>query len=201
MNVYTLTKDELYDLGLEITARFVQANGMGGPRFRRMRLVDKPRGSYGCGYYSELSKMVVVDADACAVPARGVMRSWSFPGYSVDRTPVGVLAHEVGHYIDHMWNFPSSLFDFSAPTIKREVVSSYEPNATERFAETMRLFITNPALLEHWRPERYRYLVRNTGLAQPKRMPRDPLATLRKYGATDAILAAAARKCGTSQHC
>lgn len=80
------------------------------------------------------------------------VRLWSFPGSKVDRTPYGVLAHEFGHFVDEVLGYPSRHGFWSKKT---NPVSGYEPNNSERFAESMRLFILNPCLLRWGSPQRY----------------------------------------------
>ncbi len=46
---------------------------------------------------------------------------------------------------------------------RSKVITSYEPNLHESFAETSRLFILNPDLLEQGSPERFKFLT-NVGL-------------------------------------
>lgn len=50
------------------------------------------------------------------------------------------------------------------PKFKDERVSNYEPNACERFAESMKLFLSNPDLLKKSCPKRYEFLIKTIGL-------------------------------------
>ena len=97
---------------------------------------------------------------------------WSYTGYKSDLTAPGILAHEVGHHIDAL--FASEL----SPGDRRTTwatwnrvrqfeprVSSYEPNDSEAFAESMKLFILNPDLLRTGRPLRYKFLTEALQLA------------------------------------
>jgi hypothetical protein len=196
MNVYAMTKEQLFTLGCEYTQRWLEANQLHAPGYRVGRLAAKPHGSYGCGYYSAQHKMVLVDPAACAVPAKGAARQWSFPAYAIDRTPVGVVAHEVGHHVDAAMGYPSSAQEWQHPLIEREHISGYEPNASERWAETLRLFILNPALLRRWRPRRYSYLTITLGLL-PSNRSKSPLAALARHGASVSVMQAALRKVET----
>lgn len=76
-------------------------------------------------------------------------RAWSFPGYTADRTVLGVVAHEFGH----VWHFSKN---------KRQITKSFKDNVWfeelavtgygetcihEAIAEAVKLYITNPMLL------------------------------------------------------
>jgi hypothetical protein len=87
-------------------------------------------------------------------------RNWSWPGNTADRTPVGVVAHEIGHHAD--WTasekkgryFGNYSIDLRSAT-KAAPLTSYCENDAEWFAELFRLFITNPPLLGVLRPGLY----------------------------------------------
>lgn len=154
-------KAALYERGVETASKFCQRNGFKLPTFHPMTSEDQQRfvrrlGT--CGFYRH--HQVTVAPALCAAPA-GPARSrmWSYPRYKIDRTPLGVVAHELGHYVDHMMGYPSG-----GMGCKARPISGYEPNASERFAETMRLFILNPNLLEEGSPERYKFCRQTLGL-------------------------------------
>jgi hypothetical protein len=84
--------------------------------------------------------------------------AWSFPGYSVDRTPYGVIQHELGHHADYVKSEKRGSYygDFSInmrATVGEKPLTSYCPNDAEWFAEMFRLFVTNPDLLRLLRPD------------------------------------------------
>jgi hypothetical protein len=116
--------------------------------------------SRGCGYYAR--GVVNVAPSQCAHPGRG----YSWPGAACDRTVLGVYYHEVGHHVHanlhHEQQFLSTLWH-----LKRPAVSSYEPNPGESFAETFRIFCTNPTLLMLGRPRRWDLFTRS-GIVPPK---------------------------------
>mgnify|MGYP003345775839 CR=1 FL=1 len=92
---------------------------------------------------------------------------WSYTGYKSDLTAPGILAHEVGHHIDAVFLKELSRDDRRSTwatwdRIRRNEprVSSYEPNDSEAFAESMKLFILNPDLLRTGRPLRYKFLTK-----------------------------------------
>jgi hypothetical protein len=107
-----------------------------------------------CAYYRPVK--IEICPEACAAIG-SVGRAWSFPGYSVDRTPFGVIAHELGHHADHSRSERRGPY-FGDYSIKMRAASSeqpltsYCPNDAEWFAEMFRLFVTNPDLLRLIRP-------------------------------------------------
>ena len=95
--------------------------------------------------------------------------AWSYPGWRADCTPYGVCTHEMGHHVEYMLTRAPlrasskltrplvSLMRAADPVEKP--LTAYCPNASEIFAEMMKLFITNPDLLLHLRPVGYSYMV------------------------------------------
>jgi hypothetical protein len=113
-----------------------------------------------CAYYRDNTVHIV--SELCAGIGHAG-RAWSFPGYTVDRTPYGVQQHELGHHVDvlrstrkgpYFGDFSTALRGHSG----EEQISSYCPNTAEWFAEMFRLFVTNPDLLRQLRPRTYREL-------------------------------------------
>lgn len=102
--------------------------------------------------------MVVVLVDKCA--HRNPQFSW--PGFISDRTPLGVLAHETGHYVDWKCGDVASRI---CKLTKEQAITSYAPNSQEWFAEMFRLFVTNPDLLRIIRPKTYVELTKGLGLS------------------------------------
>lgn len=200
-NAYEHDKDYLYGFGVALATAFLKANKIELPEFSDVPIptAGKPQGSYGCGVYLPRLKKILVTSSRCAKPAHGTIRQWSFPGYSVDRTPVGVVCHEAGHRLDHAMNYPSNTTEWRVATWGSKV-SSYEPNMSEAFAESIRLFITNAALLRAIAPRRFSYLSQRLILSMRfANGPDDPLAQLRAWGAAPAILQAAANKAKLKQ--
>ena len=110
-----------------------------------------------CAFYRR--NTIYICVEKCAQPGTAG-RSWSWPGYIVDRTPYGVLAHELGHSVDHalsqetgayFGNFSRDIFRITG----EEAITNYAPNVAEWWAEIFRLFVTNPALLKVLRPRTY----------------------------------------------
>lgn len=197
-NAYEQTKLHLYGCGVNMSQEFIKLNGLSSPEYKNRTLftTGKPQGSYGCGMYSPQYRTVIVTVDRCAKPAQGQARQWSFPGYTADRTPVGVVSHETGHAVDHQLANVSRLksWQFLVRDNPRERITSYEPDASEAFAETMRLFITNPLLLAVIAPKRYAFLRHYLELKHEPWSNMDPLSKLKHWGASQSILTAAENK-------
>lgn len=132
-----------------VLKKFCEINNIPKPK---IAFFDSSR-SGNCGYYQWRSKVLCIDPNACAREvANPAMRSWSHPHYFTDRTVYGVLHHEFGHYLHEYLKFPR------LPK-GRKSITSYEPSASERFAETIKLFLGNPDLLKEYCPERYAKLI------------------------------------------
>lgn len=110
-----------------------------------------------CAYYRNMRIEICV-AKCASVGVAG--RAWSFPGYTVDRTPYGVMAHELGHHVDRVVGLRKGAYwseysdDLRAATGEPKL-TNYCPNSAEWFAELFRLFVTNPDLLRILRPKFY----------------------------------------------
>lgn len=126
-----------------------EANGVVVPTFR-----DSTRLGY-FGMYVPSRRAVLVHVARTRVPTRTPGFSWSYPGYKADLTVLGVTAHELGHHFDAMLRYPSSRSRWYIATSVTARVSSYEPSASESWAESFKLYVTNPSLLAEGRPERY----------------------------------------------
>lgn len=145
-----LGKTDLFADGIRAMRRFCEANDLRVPE------VSERTGTpdFGvCAYYRD-NVITIWVAHCAAIGLAG--RAWSYPGYTVDRTPFGVLAHELGHHVDgaqgprggrlsHEWRHATN----------EEPISGYAPNNNEWFAELFRLYVTNPDLLRVLRPRVY----------------------------------------------
>lgn len=195
MNAYKESKQALFEVGQKTATEFLKQNGLAPPRFlARSLLTDrKPQGWYGCGAYLPRARTVIVNPEACATPSQGYARQWSFPGYIVDRTPVGVVAHETGHYVDHVLGYPSNSEQWRK-LAKTQPISSYEPNPSESFAETMRVFILNPSFLKQFAPNRHGFVIGTLRLMPRPSAASLPITQLEEWGASSEILRVAANK-------
>ena len=107
-----------------------------------------------CAYYR--NKEISICIEKCATVSASP-RAWSYPGYSTDRTPYGVIAHELGHHVDVIKSTRKGNYygDFSLnmrADTNAPPLTSYCPNDAEWFAEMFRLFVTNADLLQAMRP-------------------------------------------------
>lgn len=159
-------KESLYELGVEHVKNFCRLNDLPTVRFTSVLRFDRLANVPACGWYRKNS--IHIKIWDCAGRGRGGM-AWSWPGYVIDRTPYGVLAHEIGHHCDYVKSVAKGSYggDFSVIVRNQSAepkLTNYCPNDSEWFAEMMRLFITNPDLLRNVRPRTYRVLL---GTFQP----------------------------------
>lgn len=155
-----MNRAELYDRGVALLGIFCNRNRIPYPAIEPIARDDWYFDA--CAFYRP--DKVSICIDKCAnIGTAG--RQWSYPGYTVDRTPYGVLQHELGHHVDVLNSERRGPYwgDFSVGIRKEageEQISSYCPNDGEWFAEMFRVFVTNPDLLRIIRPRTYAILVR-----------------------------------------
>lgn len=148
------SKYELLREGIAIAARFCKINNIPLP------IITTHTGKSNfsqCAYYR--AGHIHIWPDSCAHLGTGG-RAWSWPGHSVDRTPYGVVQHELGHHVDTLfsgarWKLLERGYGYSAQAyrLSREApLTGYSPNVAEWFAEMFRLYVTNPDLLKNIRP-------------------------------------------------
>lgn len=193
MRRFFANKNEIYCEGLQLAKKFLDANLLLHPKFltyeeafttkrnftnlHALRLLDKVSGGplvgSQTGLYSDGHIFVNVPVTAFPVTEPSARR-WSWPGWKTDRTAIGVVAHELGHYIEHylqelgkMTIDPHraewlDIINNYAKSYRRrkKQVSGYEPVPSEAWAESCRLFILNPDLLQQGIPERYNFIRR-----------------------------------------
>ena len=131
-------------------------------------LIDTPppgaqKFSTGGTYYGHWisPNRIFVNVAKATSPARVRGRVWSYPGYKIDRTCAGILAHEFGHHIAGHTKMNAN--DWRKVVAETLPVSGYEPTANEAWAESMRIFILNPDLLRQGRRLRYEYITQYFG--------------------------------------
>lgn len=162
-------KDALFDLGLAHINRWCALNGIAPPKVNRQS--GKP--DFGvCAYYR--SGEIEIWVNSCAALGKAG-RAWSWPCYSVDRTPYGVLAHELGHHVDRHHGPAGGTLSHMWRDQDPEPLTSYCPNDNEWFAELFRLFVTNPDLLKTLRPVAYYLFARRWPELAERRTWRDLL--------------------------
>jgi len=148
------SRAELFHEGLLHIERWCALNHVRMPEIESYPGKDPDFGV--CAYYRD--SVIRIWVDACAPIGRSA-RAWSYPGYVVDRTPYGVLAHELGHHVEDARGARGGLVaKVWLIETAEDPISGYCPNPNEWFAEIFRLFVTNPSLLELLRPKMYKRL-------------------------------------------
>lgn len=142
----TEEKRQLFERGKALVANWCQANGVVPPAI--VESADPVR--FGtCAYYRD--GVVYIHVASCATYGRAG-RQWSWPGYVVDRTPYGVLAHELGHHTDRQHGPAGGVRSHLWRPLDAKPLTGYCPNDNEWYAELFRLFCTNPSLFRAVRP-------------------------------------------------
>lgn len=156
-----LSKDALLTSGWNRAMAFCNQNSVPPPELR-VQSPDVFRIRSACAYYRP--SYVAICLEKCAHVGRQAS-AWSWPGYVIDRTPYGVVAHELGHHCDHLIGIRRQSYSSEYSIAVRaesgeEKLTNYCPNDAEWFAEMFRLFVTNPDLLAELRPRTFRALER-----------------------------------------
>lgn len=150
-----MNKDELLKRGIWLAERFCARNKLVMPE---IRVIPKADWRFqACAYYRPA--YIAICVEKCAAEGKAG-RSWSWPGYVVDRTPYGVIQHELGHSVDYTFSQSKGAYfgDYSLGMLTatgEPALTGYAPNAAEWFAEIFRLFVTNADLLRRVRPKAF----------------------------------------------
>jgi hypothetical protein len=151
-------REQLFEMGVRVMREFCNVNAIFTPEVRK---TDQGAWPYSeCAYYRP-SYMAICVPRCAWIGTAG--RAWSFPGYTVDRTPYGVLQHELGHHVDVLrGQRPGAYWSEFSKAVREasgeKPVTSYCPNDAEWFAEMFRVYVTNPDLLLQVRPRTHREL-------------------------------------------
>lgn len=151
----TTERSALLASGMELLKEFCEENSLSQPD---IHIVHPDLWRFdACAYYRE--DEITICPRRCA-PIGRAARAWSYPGYVIDRTPHGVLQHELGHHVDRERSGIKGAYggDFSVALrakVGEPKLTNYCPNDWEWFAEMFRLFITNSDLLKAVRPRTY----------------------------------------------
>ena len=181
--------ERLVRWGQERAEAFIKANGMPSMKITQV-MKDEWHFSSVCAYWRDDECNICLDYCArCTTESQ--VRNWNWPGCVTDRTPYGVVCHELGHHADVMASVQAGLSrgayygGYSSQVrsaSKEKRITSYCPNDAEWFAEIFRLFVTNHALLYTIRPRTWELLmskwvpvsdddwVRATGRGIPQRI-------------------------------
>jgi len=167
------TKDEMFHAGVSLAERFCKFNGISMPGVERLNPSQREYHLGTCAYYRPYIIHIMVEK--CAHRGLGG-RAWSWPGYVIDRTPYGVIQHELGHHVDTIRtgqvsreNLMDKLFSKQIWEVSREApLTGYLGTDKEAptfymewFAENFRLFVTNPDLSKKLRPKFYAGVVQS----------------------------------------
>lgn len=145
-------KYELAEIGKELAIAFCHHNRIYKPSINIY--ISNEKAESCCGWFDHQSREIAIFPSLCSsIAFNPGNRRWSYPGYRVDKEPIGVVAHETGHHIDDIYKLYKGL----PRNIER--ITSYEPNKYESVAETLKVFITNPDLLRIIAPTRYDFLL------------------------------------------
>jgi hypothetical protein len=149
-----ISRARLLDEGYALLVKWCDLNGVSIPEVKRW-YTDAPFDA--CAYYR--GGVINIWPNECASIGTNV-RQWSYPGYVIDRTPYGVLQHELGHHADQAYNYRGGIYsqDWRKET-GEAAITGYCTNDMEWFAEIFRLFVTNPDLLAKLRPRTFTKLI------------------------------------------
>lgn len=149
-----MNRRDMFLDGCDLIRRFCDANAIVLPR---VEVSKKPVDFGTCAFYRH--SVIYIWPDACALAAiGGLRRQWSYPGHTVDRTPYGVLAHELGHHVDGAHGALPSREGYGPRwrgDTREKPLTGYCDNDNEWFAEMFRLYVTNPDLLRLERPKTF----------------------------------------------
>lgn len=154
-----MDKNTLFNKGVALMTSFCEANDIVTPD---IRVYEPSEWMFSaCAYYRR-NKIHICIKKCAHVGTAG--RQWSYPGYVVDRTPFGVIQHELGHHVDVVKGTTSGAYwsDYSEQMREEtgeKKITNYCPNDAEWFAEIFRLFMTNPDLLKNIRPLTHAWLI------------------------------------------
>jgi hypothetical protein len=161
----------MFQAGAAIAKNFCDLNGICMPTIERLNPSQRHYHLGTCAYYRPTTIHVMVEK--CANRGFGG-RAWSWPGYAIDRTPYGVIQHELGHHVDTVKTgevtrenlqerlFSKKIWERSQEAPLTGYLGTDKHPATfwmEWFAENFRLFVTNPDLSRLLRPKFYREML------------------------------------------
>lgn len=160
-------KAQLLELGRARLQELCEANGMSVPA---INVIPAKQWKFGvCAYYRPDTPAnrkwtkpgISICLEKCQAPmlaSKGM--NWTWPGYTVDREPFGVVMHECGHHFDWHTGKKKGTYwsEYSTEVMEEsgeEKLTNYCDNPAEWWAEMFRLFGTNPGLLQAVRPKTY----------------------------------------------
>ena len=153
------SKRKLFEEGCKLLSGFCGLNNIQAPEV--VKVFPFKWMVRECAYYRP--RIIHICLERCASIGLGGW-AWSYPSYVIDRTPYGVLQHELGHHVDWLRGKNKGKYysEFSVNLRKRskdKPLTGYCPNDAEWFAEMFRLFVTNPDLLRILKPNAYHEII------------------------------------------
>ena len=141
-------------------AQFCVVNGLTAPA---VQVYDGLWGVSACAFYR--AGKISIHPPSCASIGQGG-QAWSYPGYFIDRTPYGVIQHELGHHVDRLMGEQKDLYSSEFSVRMRvesgeDKLTNYCPNDAEWFAELFRLYVTNSDLLKYLKPRTHALLAKH----------------------------------------
>lgn len=170
--VWSRDKEHLVSQGKALCFAFCKLNNIPAPVINVIKKEDWHVGA--CAYYRPdtpamrkwTTPGINICLDLCGRPCtENEVRNWTWPGSVTDREPYGVIAHELGHHCDWLtgekkWEYGSEYCEQVMKESEEAGITSYAAeNPAEWFAESFRLFLTNPDLLRMVRPLTYDILL------------------------------------------
>lgn len=171
-----MNKVQMYYAGIDLLNAFCELNAIARPIVVSVTPDDRYYHLNTCAFYrfrciDAEEPTIWIMIDKCAAKGE-VGRAWSWPGYVVDRTPYGVLQHELGHHVDWIASdrtkktFQEGLYSYAVyQHSKEKPITGYLGTDTDQatfykewFAEIFRLFVTNPDLCRLLRPRFYEFI-------------------------------------------
>lgn len=143
------------DHTIDVINRFCETNVVPLPRF--VASADgRLRASRVYATYRRETRLITVYLDKTT---RHESIRDSFPRSRLDFSTLGCACHELGHHVNEVRGWSAVARDFYDTHVKERMLSPYaHMSRHEDFAETFRLFVTNPDLLEAYRPRRFEFM-------------------------------------------
>lgn len=141
-----MTKLQELKYAKNVIKKFCNLNNLKTPTCH----IDNTLVEYGV-YYTNHKSKIYLNFNKCKASSKRISSA------SIkENTITGVLVHEFAHLL-HYQNFYSEL-NSSFKKLKEPLIHFFEMDIEEDIAESIRLFILNPTLLEEGRPKRYKIL-------------------------------------------
>jgi hypothetical protein len=155
----TYNKLAAFRAATETICEFQQLNPNALLSEPQSRIVVNP-GNKNFGEYFSERRQVEINLSRCRVPADTPFQ-WTWPGYTADLSVYGVLTHEFGHFVHDLanWHTVGRAWRNVVANSGEKITTSYgATNTGEDFAESFKLFLTNPDLLRVLFPVRHNFL-------------------------------------------